>query len=213
MSTKTETNDISLTLFGKTRRSLLSLLYSRTDESFYLRQLVRAAGKGLGSVQRELELLTGAGIIVRRVEGRQVYFQANAQCPVFNELKNLITKTIGYADTLRAALTPISDRVLLAFIYGSVARSEASRSSDIDIMVIGHVSFTEVVGTLAGAQEQLGREINPTVYSEEEFRSKVAAKNHFLSSVITKQLIFLIGEQDELERLAAKRLARRTQKQ
>lgn len=67
-------NGLSTTLFGKARRADLSLLYSHADESFYLRQIARTTGIGLGPVQRELKNLTDTGIIIRDVQGRQVYY-------------------------------------------------------------------------------------------------------------------------------------------
>ncbi len=90
-------NSLATTLFGKTRRQILSVLYARPDERYYLRQLTSAAGVAVGAAQRELALLTGAGIIRRDVEGRQVYFRANTGCPVFGELLAILRKT-GAAD-------------------------------------------------------------------------------------------------------------------
>ena len=58
MSTHPHRDNLSETLFGKTRRAVLSLLYSHIDDAFYLRQIVRAAGVGLGAVQRELKQLS-----------------------------------------------------------------------------------------------------------------------------------------------------------
>ena len=103
MNTNTERKDLSSLLFGKTRRAILSLLFGHPDESYYLRQIARRIGFGLGPVQRELKQLTEAGIIQRRESGHQVYFQANQASPVFQELKSLITKTVGIGDTLRIA--------------------------------------------------------------------------------------------------------------
>lgn len=88
-------NTLATTLFGKTRRHLLSLLYSRPSERLYLRQLTTAAGVAVGAAQRELAELTAAGIIRREVEGRQVYFRANSACPVFTELQSILRKTAG----------------------------------------------------------------------------------------------------------------------
>lgn len=198
---------VSTTLFGKTRRAVLSLLFTHTDEAFYLRQIVRAIGAGLGAVQRELKRLTEAGIIRRTVRGRQVYYQANPDCPLFAELRGLVIKTAGVGDVLRAALAPLADRIHLALIYGSLARGEERRSSDIDVLVVGEVTFGEVVAILAPAQETLGREINPNVYPSAEFRSKLAAGHHFLRTVIGGPKLFLIGDEYELARLAKKRLA------
>jgi predicted nucleotidyltransferase len=207
MSTTAENNNLSSVLFGKTRRAILSLLYSHTDEAFYLRQIVKATGAGLGAVQREVSQLSGVGIISRIVRGQHVYFQANQESPIFNELKSLVVKTVGIGDILRNALAPLTDRINIAFTYGSFARGDEQRSSDLDILVVGKVTFAEVVSAFRQAQEKLVREINPTVYPPEEFQSKLKSGHHFLKTVLKGKKIFLIGDERELERLAQKRLA------
>jgi predicted nucleotidyltransferase len=207
MSTLPESDNLSKTLFSKTRRAVLSLLYSHVDDAYYLRQIVRSAGVGLGTVQRELKQLSDAGIIRRIVRGHQVYYQANPQCPVFAELKNLVLKTVGVGAALQAALTPLGDRIDVAFIYGSIARSEEHRDSDVDVLVVGKVTFAEIVSSLSEVQKAIAREINPTVYPPEEFRSKLAAGHHFLNSVLRGPIFFLIGDKRELARVAKKPLA------
>jgi len=93
MSAMAENNNLSSVLFGKTRRAMLSLLYGHTDEAFYLRQIAKATGAGLGAVQREVRPLSGVGIIRGIVQGRHVYFKANQGSPLFEELRSLIVKT------------------------------------------------------------------------------------------------------------------------
>lgn len=213
MGTKTQNGSLDSALFGKARRAVLALLYSHPDEAFYLRQLIRAAGAGQGAVQREVKRLSDAGIVRRTVRGHQVYYQADRRCPVFRELKSLAVKTAGVGDVLRAALAPLAERIRVAFIYGSLARAEARRASDVDLLVVGNVSFGEVVSALQAAQAALRREVNPTVYSPAEFQTKSAARHHFLTSVLRDKKIFLAGDNHELARLAQKRLAGRTRKQ
>ena len=209
MSTASINSNLSAALFGQTRRALLALLYGHPDEAYYLRQLARAGGLGLGGVQREGKRLAEAGILRRTVRGHQVYYQANAECPVFPELKGLVVKTSGAADVLREALAPLADRIKVAFIYGSMARSQQTNASDLDLMVVGAVRFGEVVAALNTAQELIHREINPTVYSPAEFRSKLKARHHFLSSVLRNEKAFVMGDEHELARLGPIRLADR----
>jgi predicted nucleotidyltransferase len=201
MSTTIEHSKLSKTLFGKTRRAVLSVLYSHTDESFYLRQLVRITGIGVGAMQRELKQLTESGIIRRLQIGRQIFFQANTDCPVFKELRDLIIKTIGVGDVLRSALVPLAERIQIAFIYGSLARGEETRGSDLDVLVVGDLTFAEVVSAISPLQETLSREINPSVYPVKEFRSKVLEGQHFISTVLEAPKIFVIGDNNELEKL------------
>jgi len=54
--------NLSAFLFNKTRRGLLSLLYSHPNETFYINQLMQATGSGSGAVQRELKLMLEAGV-------------------------------------------------------------------------------------------------------------------------------------------------------
>ena len=193
-------------LFGKTRGLLLAWLYGHPDERFYLRQLVRQTGAAQGAAQRELQLLTQTGLVTRTVEGHQVYFQANRQSSVFNELQELLLKTIGAADVIRQALGSIASSIEIAFLYGSAAKGLIRASSDIDLLVVGRTSFSEVARALAPAQRRLGRDVNPDVYGPEEFRKKLHAGHHFLTSVLREPKIFIIGSDHELGRLADKRL-------
>ena len=194
----------SLSLFGKTRQALLALLYARADEEHLQENLIQLAGLGRGTVQRELEFLARAGVVRRTMRGRQVYFQADAESPIYAELRGLVVKTAGVADALRAALAPLSGRIRVAFIYGSVAKGAERRGSDVDVMVIGDVSFAEAAEALARAQKAIGREINPSVYAPADFRAKLKAKHHFLRTVLKGGKIYLIGDENELGRLAKK---------
>ena len=200
-------DNLGSVLFGKTRRAVLALFYTHPDESFYLRQVIRAVALGQGTVQRELARLVAAGLLLRFSRGNQVYYQVNRASPIFAELKSLMVKTAGVADVLRAALVELRDQIRVAFLYGSMATGTHKVTSDVDLMVIGEVTFGRVVESLHRTQETLEREINSSVYSVEEFRKKLKAGNHFLYSLSHAPKIFLIGDEREFARLGKKRLA------
>jgi len=189
-------------LFGKTRQAVLALLYGWTDSSFYTKQILDAVKTGRGTVQRELQNLTDAGIITRQTQGRQVYYRANEKCPIFKELQSIVRKTFGIGDVIRQSLSSVSGKIRVAFIFGSVAWSGDNSRSDIDLMVIGEISFGEVSSLLHEAEEKLGREINPVVYPIAEFKKKVKEDHHFVKNVLEGEKIFLIGDDGELGRLA-----------
>jgi len=194
-------------LFGHTRSALLAMLYGHADQSFYVRQLVRAIGAGHGALQRELKYLTEMGLVLRRTQGNQVLYQANSQSPIFSEVKGLITKTVGIHDVIRSALASLGPEIQIAFVYGSVARQKERANSDVDLMILGDASFSEVVSALGPAENALSREINPTVFPVSEFRSKLAARNHFLRSVMKEKRLFVLGTENDLTKLASKQLA------
>jgi len=201
MSTISETNGTAEMLLGKVRCAVLSLLFSHCDESYYLRQIVRMTKLGHGAVQREIAHLLQANLIVRSPIGKEVFYQANQSSPIFTELRSLITKTTGIADVLRAALAPMASEISVAFIYGSVAKGTEKAGSDVDIMAIGAAGFGEIIAALRPVQDQLGREINPSVFTPNEVSRRIAQNDHFISTVLREEKVFLIGDEHDLGRL------------
>ena len=197
-------------LFGKTRQAVLAFLYGQTDSSFYTKQILDAVKTGRGAVQRELQNLMDTGIIIREVQGRQVYYRANKNCPIYAELKSIVTKTFGVADVLRQSLGPAARKIQVAFIFGSIASGAEQRTSDIDMMVIGKTTFSEIVSLISPSQKTLGREVNPVVYPASEFKQKMRENHHFLKIVLEGDKIFLIGDEGELARLAERRAVKNT---
>ena len=195
---------LSSLLFNQTRRALLALFYEHTDESFYVSQIVQLLGKGSGAVQRELRLMTEAGLIIRIRKGNLVFYQANSKSPIFNELNDIVRKTFGVAGVIRKALEPVADKIKVAFIFGSVAHNTDDRASDIDLMLIGPISFDDAVYSVSKAQDTLQREINPVVYPVGEFKKRLSEKHHFVQEVMEGKKIFIIGDEDELGKLAVR---------
>ncbi len=184
-------------IFGKTRLKVLALLFSRPEQSFYVREILRLLPAGQGAVQRELERLCEAGIIQRSRIGNQVHYKANRSCPIYEELKAIVIKTAGVADVLHRALAPLRDQVEFAFIYGSMAAGDSDGGSDVDLMVVGDAGFGQIVAQIQEAQLKLDREVNPRVYKADEFREKIKSDNGFLKRVMGSKKIFLIGDENE----------------
>ena len=132
-------NILSQTLFGRTRGAVLSVLYGHVGKTYYLRQLARITDIALGPVQREIRQLVEAGLVNRKTVGTQTLYSANRESPVFRQIKGLVTKTVGMRDVLANALEPLANKINLAFVYGSVARSREHEQSDVDLMVVGNV--------------------------------------------------------------------------
>jgi DNA-binding transcriptional ArsR family regulator len=196
-------------LFGKTRRNVLSLLFGRPDERFYMRQVARMTGASVAAVQHELARLTTAQLVVRTPEGKQVYYRANTESPVFNEIRGLMDKTVGAVAVVRSTLSGLAGEggIDIAFIYGSVASGTYDAISDVDVMIIGEIKLSEIIPALRVAQDRLGREINPTIYPGEELRMRLTDREHFVTEVMDGPKIILIGSENDLERLAAEPLA------
>jgi len=204
---KQKTKDIGTSLFGKGRRNVLGLLFTRAGGPMYLREIIAAVGGGQGQVQRELENLHRAGLIRREQRANQVYYSPNPDAPIYEELKAIAFKTFGVADILRERLRPLASRIAVAFIYGSIARAEETARSDVDVLIAGDIKFSEAVLALKPAEERLRRSVNPSVYSKNELRSKLREKGGFLQRVIDEPKLFLIGGDHDLGQLAGHRTA------
>jgi predicted nucleotidyltransferase len=134
-----------------------------------------------------------------------IFFQADPHSPIFKDLQSLLTKTAGLVDVLREVLAPLADRIICCFVYGSIARREERSASDVDLMIIGDVSLALVADALRPAREKLAREVNPRLYRPDEFAKRLAANDHFLTSVLKKPKLFVIGSPDALEQTAKRR--------
>jgi DNA-binding transcriptional ArsR family regulator len=189
-------------LFPKTRQGILAATLVQPEKVWYVSELARRMGVPSSSLQRELQELTKAGILKSHRQGRMVYYQANPDSSFFPELRSLLLKTAGLVDVLRDALKSLAAKIALSFVYGSIASGQERSESDIDLMVIGSVSPADLALPLRRAREQLGREINPTVYSVNEFNRKRAAKDHFLSEVLTGPRLIVLGSENDLGKAA-----------
>ncbi len=194
--------DLGTLFFGAYRQQVLGLLLLHPDEFFHLREIARITRTQPGTLRRELALLAGAGVLSHERVGNLVRYRANTSCPIYEELRGILKKTSGVADVLRSALAPLSGRTSAAFIYGSVSRGSERQASDVDVMVIGDVTFEEVVAALHGSQVDLRREINPSVFNRAEFVRNAKKKGSFLARVLAEPRIFVLGSDDELGQLA-----------
>jgi len=197
-------------LGSKLRAKVLGWLFSHPDERYFVRQLTALLKEDSTNVSRELARLEKTGILVSTTEGRQKYYQANRQSPLFNELHGLMLKTVGVADIIKKALEPRMADIRLAFIFGSVAKKAENRSSDIDLLVVGDITFGDLVDLISTAEEALSRELNPVVYTLTEFNKRLSENHYFIRDVLSGEKIFVIGDENELKALVGKRLAKGT---
>jgi len=196
---KDKTVSLTDALFSKVQRCVLGLIFGNPDRSFYANELFRLAGSGTGAVVRELAKLADSGLVTVSKIGNQKHYQANRDAPIFEELRGIVLKTFGMADVLRQGLLPLSSQISVAFVYGSVAKGTDTAKSDIDVMVIGDdLAYPEVYSALMPVEVQLGRKINPSIYSNEDMQKKLKKGNAFLTRIMAQPKIFLIGSERDL---------------
>lgn len=185
-------------LFTRTQQRVLALLFGQPERSFYANEIVRFAACGTGAVHRELQRLASARLVTTQRVGNQRHFQANRDAPIFSELRGMVVKTFGVAEPVRNALLPLADKVVLAFVFGSVATGEDHADSDIDVLVVSDsLTYPDVIRALSGAEALVHREINPVLWSGEEWREKQQSRDGFARRVATGPRIHLLGPEIE----------------
>jgi len=185
-------------LFTESQSRLFVWLFGQPERTFHLSELRRLTGLGSASLQRELNRLAVAGLVDSQPVGNLRRFQANAQSPVFAELVALTRKTLGTVPVLRDALLPLMPDLQGAWVYGSVAKQTDTARSDIDVMLVGNnLLLGNLLACLAPAEAQLGRKINPSCYSPEEFERRRAESDSFVNRVLSQPTLTLIGDMHE----------------
>ena len=191
-------------LFPSVRQGVLAATLGQPEKWWYLSELANFLHTRPSSLQRELSSLEQSGILQQRKDGRRTYFKAETRSPIFRELRSIFEKTVGLIPSLRNALKPFAEKIACAFVYGSIARREEHAASDVDLMVIGNVGLGDLAPSLRKTEKRLGREVNVTNYSVDEFRKKIAGGDHFLTTVLKGSLQFVKGEQRDLDAVAGK---------
>lgn len=185
------------TLFPQVRAELLRLLFCGQGVRLHVRELARQSGLTLGTVQDELKKLTAGGLLLSERDGNRRYYSANADHPVFPDLRSLVLKTTGLRDVLAASLAEV-DGIELAFIFGSFAADSAGSGSDVDLMVLGTVSLRTLAPRLRRASAELHREINPHALTPAEWTRRLKADDAFIRRVAREPKLWLKGGAHEL---------------
>lgn len=192
-------------LFSKTRAALLREL-CREPEGLHVRELERRTGFNIRHISRELHVLAAAGILTAKPVGRQVTYRLEPQCPIADEMRSIVRKTVGLVDVVRQALEPFRERVELAYIFGSFARGEELADSDVDVMIVGSVTRRELATPLREIADVLKREINAVFYTAAEYAKALDEEDSFVAAVHAgPRLDLVVDSHRENSRDAVKR--------
>jgi len=182
---------------SKIRQGLLTLFFTNPSQKYYLRELQRLLGYSAGSIRRELLRFQKDNLFNTNKVGNLLFYSINTSHPLFKELKSIVSKTVGVEGSLKKALSSING-IKTAFIYGSFASKKEKSASDIDLMVIGNPNTSSLNEKIAELEKRLKREINPTIYSLQEYKVKKRAKSGFIMDLLKNPKIILIGKENDL---------------
>lgn len=186
---------------SKIRQKVLGLFFTNPKSRYYVRQLQSMFQVSVGSLHRELKHLEEIGILKSERQGNLKFYLTNTDYPLFNELKGIVSKTIGVEGSLRKILKDIVG-ISVAFIYGSFASGKETERSDIDLFLIGEFDEDLLNKKLRSLEQYLAREITYTSMKKSEFKEEKQKKFKFLRMVLNEPKLFLLGDENELQRLS-----------
>jgi hypothetical protein len=195
------TNMLASILLGSSRRRALGVLLLRPEQSFLLSEISYISGITAGTLHNDLAKLALAGLLLRSEIGGKTHYSANTRCPLFPELQGLLRKVSGVADVLREILDKNNERVMLSWITDPIGKEGEHANGVVDVWVIGNLPLPDVVKALHPACAMSQREINPVVYSPDDFRRKFSAGDKHLCQLIEGKKIFLNGNEEALKKL------------
>jgi len=181
-----------LNLRSATRRKLLQYYFANQSHSHYVRELARLLEVDPTNLSRELGSLATEGLFIANRRGNQLYYELNRGYPFFKEYCALIRSRLGVAETLKSVFEEFRS-ITTVILYGSTASGREDSHSDIDVLIIGDVKLEDIADTLAKLERQLGREVNPVIYSMGEYRRKNKANDPLLMSIFSSKYEILIG--------------------
>ena len=188
----------NMNIISKNKADLLGLFFTNPERSFYIQEIGRILDKKPGTFQRTLNNLISEGILISEYKGNLRFITVNKNYPIYNELKNIIFKTVGIQGSIKQILREIGD-IRIAFIYGSYAKSRENILSDVDLLIVGDPNEENLIKKLDSLEERLKRQINYKLYNFRDFKKEIKEKEPFILGILKDKKVMLMGDKSDLQ--------------
>lgn len=179
---------------SQVRVDIIKLFLRKPSLRVHIRGICRAVGAEINAVRRELSNLTSLGLLRREKSGNKIYYQVRSDFALLDELLGMVVKTTGLGKKILEDADDLG-ALEFAFVAKEFAKGRRSRSSDVDLLVVGKVNVAKLERLIRREQERLEREINYTVLTPEEFDFRRKRKDPFLVNVLKQPKIVLLGDE------------------
>lgn len=191
-------------LFGsKTRVRLLRLFLNNQKDAYYVRELTRKIKAQINAVRNELENLIVMGVIVTtdapenegdkkvRSSGQRKYYRINTESVLFPELRALFLKARVLLEKNFVRKVSQTGSIVHLSLTGYFVGTEDSVT---DIFIVGRVNRTKLVSVIRNFEREVGREINYTVMTPQEYKYRRDVTDKFLYSILESKNIAVIDK-------------------
>jgi hypothetical protein len=145
---------------SKTRIKLLLKFFSNSGNAAYLRSLSEEFGESTNSVRVELNRLTQAGLLQSENAGNTRLYKANTSNPIYKEIKNMVSKYLGFDQIIENVLGRMGN-LQLAVVVGDYAQGRDS--GIIDLRLIGDLDLVYLQHLVSKSEGIIGRKIRYTI--------------------------------------------------
>jgi len=176
--------------FNKNQNLILGTFFNDPEKEYYLSELAKKLDKKPGVFQRDINSLNEEKLLESSYNGNRRFFKLNKKHPLYKELQSIFFKTTGIEGSLRNSIKKIKG-IEKAFIYGSYAQGKERSTSDVDLFIIGTINENNLIDSISKIEDKIGREINYTLMTKEEFKEKENS-NSFVKNVLNNKIIELM---------------------
>jgi predicted nucleotidyltransferase len=184
---------------NETTAQVLALLSGIAGNELHTNEIIRRIEGNPRAVQRALVKSEAGGLITSRRIGNLRLWRMDPANPLYASMREAFGRTRGVPAKLASVLAK-SRGVRVAFLFGSYVTAKDNPTSDIDLFVIGAPDWKELAGALRAAGRQLGRVVNPIIWSETDLAEMPPANREFLDSVMAGPIIWLVGDEQDLNK-------------
>lgn len=184
---------------SKTRVKLLEVLLNQPNKIYYVRELVRKVGEQINAVRAELARMEKVGMVFSEPRANRKYYGVKKDYLYFDELLRLVAKSSGLGNDLIKEKMKLG-KVKYAVFSGKFIRKMETTQNDVDLLIVGNVIIPQLSAMVKKTEEEVGREINYTVMSEEEFQFRKQRGDPFISDILKRSRVMIIGDEEEMIR-------------
>lgn len=193
-------NNILLQLFtSRVRMKVLNVFIANHESMYYVRQVTRLVGEEVNAVRRELERLREISLLGTEKRGNRLYYRVRTDFPFYYDLLRIVGKTTGFGQVVGENINALG-KVKFAMLSAEFITGRQSGLNDIDFLIVGRVQLDALQNMVRNHEGQIGREINYTVMTEEEFDFRKRRGDAFIRDVLRQPQVVLVGDEVELNR-------------
>lgn len=182
---------------SKVRVKLLKLFFLDVSTEIHIRGIVRKIDEEINAVRRELKNLEEAKILIDEKRGNRLYYKVNKSSPIYHEILGLVNKEFGLGNAILTKKDTIGD-IKFAILTTAYIENHHPSQYDVDVLIVGDLNMKAVSATVKQAETEIEREIRYTVLTEDEFDFRKKKRDTFISNIINKHKIIVIGDENQL---------------